>query len=178
MTFPIEIFTERLRLRPFTLEDKEAVFEYAKEKEANRYLPWPPHETVKDSLNAIEEIYLPHGAYAVMYQRKLVGCIDLFRRESGEYELGYVLNKKYHGRGIMTEAAKAVVKTAFEHSQIDKINSSYITENIASARVLEKAGFSHKVIKPAAVLCKGKMYDMAYVMLYRSEYIVSLRQDN
>jgi len=59
-------------------------------------------------------------------------------------DLGFALMPKYEGKGIATEASKAVVKYAKESLQLSALAGITKAENIASIRVLEKVGMEFK----------------------------------
>ncbi len=58
----------------------------------------------------------------------------------GSVELGYAIHEDYRNRGYMTEAVKALVDWAFTHESCDRVTAETLRENIASQRVLQKAG--------------------------------------
>ncbi|MCG8428800.1 MAG: GNAT family N-acetyltransferase [Chromatiales bacterium] len=59
-----------------------------------------------------------------------------------EIDLGYRLAKRYWGRGLASESAKAVLDYAFNEKQLDSVVVIIEPENVASIRVAEKVGFS------------------------------------
>lgn len=59
----------------------------------------------------------------------------------GEVELGYGINRKYQGKGYMTEAAKTMVEWALSQDNIYTIIAETLKKNVKSHRVLEKCGF-------------------------------------
>lgn len=64
------------------------------------------------------------------------------RPGESKLELGYHLDPAYWGRGLMTEAVKAVIAQAFELSAQPSIEAFVLPQNIGSLRVLEKCGFT------------------------------------
>jgi RimJ/RimL family protein N-acetyltransferase len=70
-----------------------------------------------------------------------IGCIGLERNADGRLELGYWLGKPYWGKGLMSEAAKALVRLVFQVTDEPAIVSGARSDNPASRRVLEKLGF-------------------------------------
>lgn len=64
--------------------------------------------------------------------------LDVYRMNA---EIGYFLGEQFWGRGIITEALKAIVKYGFETFDIIRIYAEPYADNMASRRVLEKAGF-------------------------------------
>ncbi|PCD02786.1 GNAT family N-acetyltransferase [Sphingomonas spermidinifaciens] len=71
----------------------------------------------------------------------LVGGIGVHRDEAGERELGYWLTPPAWGRGLMTEAAGAVVATLSQSLRLTRLVSGHYLDNPASGRVLAKLGF-------------------------------------
>ena len=57
-------------------------------------------------------------------------------------ELGYWLGEAFWGHGIMSEAVAGFVGWAFGHFELARIHASVYAHNLASARVLTKAGFA------------------------------------
>ena len=57
-------------------------------------------------------------------------------------ELGYCLNREYWGRGIMTEVMKAAIREIIESELAERLICSCDGDNIRSARVIEKCGFT------------------------------------
>ena len=70
-----------------------------------------------------------------------MGAISLRRSAAGEPEIGYWLGTPFWGCGFATEAVRALVDTAFTHSEARAIVASVRVVNPASRRVLEKCGF-------------------------------------
>lgn len=99
---------------------------------------------------------------AIPYQKKHgIGFCSVFEKESGNFigqaglfhigyydeqpdiEIAYRLHKKYWGRGYATELAKALIQWGFQHLSIDKLFGAAHPENIASQKVLTKAGLDY-----------------------------------
>lgn len=58
----------------------------------------------------------------------------------GEIEIGYILDEPYWGKGIATEAVKACIQLGFEKHHFKRILATILPENIASQKVVKKAG--------------------------------------
>ncbi len=83
-------------------------------------------------------------AFAVTADGKVIGNISVFRQENihrQSAELGYYIAEEYWGKGIMTEAVNQLCDYVFTHADIIRIYAEQFAYNIASCRVLEKAGF-------------------------------------
>jgi RimJ/RimL family protein N-acetyltransferase len=73
--------------------------------------------------------------------------------------VGYWLGEEFWGRGIMTEAVTAVTNFCFENFALRRISAEVFANNPASARVLEKAGFTFEGRLKNDVLKDGKLLD-------------------
>jgi RimJ/RimL family protein N-acetyltransferase len=82
---------------------------------------------------------------------EFVGCAGLRPRESGIYELGFHLCADFWGRGLATEAARAVIELAFADPAITALFAGHHPDNSASRQVLDKLGFvyTHDELYPA-----------------------------
>lgn len=153
---PPEIMeTERLLLRPPMIGDAELIFaRYAQDSEVTQYLIWRPHRDVTETRTFIERCIrvLKEGScfpWVVMRKEDeaLIGMIEL-RIKGEEANLGYVLAHEAWGQGYATEMAKVVVSWALEQEEISRVWATCDCDNLASARVLEKAGLKfEKVLK-------------------------------
>ena len=140
--------TERLSMRPAQVGDAEGVFAYASDPEVSRYLPWAPHATISDTeqfLRRCERDWKQGNSFPwVIVLREtdaVVGMIEA-NLTGHRASLGYVLARSVWGRGIATEAARAVVSALFEDPDIWRVWATCDVDNPASARVLEKVGMT------------------------------------
>ena len=74
-------------------------------------------------------------------------------------EIGYWLGEPYWNTGIMTEAVRAMVDYTFANFKVLRIYAGVFDYNIASMRVLEKAGFHKEAIHEKAFFKNGKVLD-------------------
>lgn len=142
--------TERLMLRKWTETDAESLFEYAKDPEVGPIAGWPPHKNKDESLNVIKNVFNGAECYAICekgnnetigaIELKLNGSTDMTNRND-EYELGYWLGKPFWGKGYMPEAAREIIRHAFEELGMTTIWCGYYEGNYKSKRVQEKLGF-------------------------------------
>ena len=118
---PPTLETERLRLRPFRLDDAEAMFAgWTGDDEVTKYLTWPTHKSVEDTkallARWVAEYERPERlnfAIVLKEEEKLIGGIDVVRYEDGCPVLGYNLSRPYWGRGVMTEACRRLLDYLF-----------------------------------------------------------------
>ena len=83
-------------------------------------------------------------------------------------EIGYVLGKDYWGRGMMTEALKAVLDFCFTQAGFQKVRARYASLNPASGRVMEKAGMSHLKTIANRVERKDYVADLIYCQIKKN----------
>lgn len=139
--------TQRLILRPWREDDAEALFEYAKDPDVGLPAGWQPHTSVENSREIIRDVFSAPETYAVCLKSdgKPIGCVGFHRNdlaeEDDEYELGYWIGKPFWGRGLIPEAARELLRYAFEDLGMNRIWCGYYDGNVKSRRVQDKLGF-------------------------------------
>ena len=149
------IETERLILSKWTTleEDVKGLYEYASNPDVGPNAGWKPHESLEESREIIEELFIPHDVWAIREKAsdKVIGSIGLEpdrRRENvRSREMGYSLAKESWGKGYMTEAAKAVIDYAFRDLDLVVLAICTGPANRRSQRVIEKCGFKFEGIQ-------------------------------
>ena len=130
------------------LSDAEAIFEYARDPEVARYAVWPLSgsiDTVVEQLRVRPALW-DTGAefYWVITlppeDRAIGGLACSVAQHTAE--IGFLVNRRYWHNGFATEAARAVVDWALYFPPVRRVWATCDTENLASVRVLEKAGLS------------------------------------
>lgn len=128
-------------------------------------LPYP--YTEKDATEYISAMLLADEdetfAFAITIDHKVIGSIGIFRQGNihrQTAELGYYIAEEYWGKGIMTEAVKQICEYVFEKSDIIRIYAEPFAYNVASCRVLEKAGFQYEGTLRNNAVKNGKVIDM------------------
>lgn len=144
------IETERLILRPWRDSDAHSLYEYAKDPDVGPIAGWQPHRSAEESLHIIQNVLNGAECYAICEKEndKAIGCIELrlnghtdMTDRDDECELGYWLGKPFWGREYMPEAARAVLRRAFEDIGMARVWCGYYDGNTKSKRVQEKLGF-------------------------------------
>lgn len=165
---------ERLILRPVQPDDAEAMFDYLRDEETVRFITVPPVKTVTEVLeNSIQSYFMldPIGKWAIVYDQKMVGTIDLRLNEAHrQAEIGYVLNKRYWGQGIMPEAAQAILAVGFDQLQLVRIFSEHDTRNPKSGRVMTKIGMQQEGVALKSQIIKGEIVDMVNYAITDTQY--------
>ncbi len=137
-------------------------------------LPYP--YTEQDGENYISEMLSANEdetfAFAITADNKVIGSIGVFRQENihrRTAELGYYISEEYWGKGIMTEAVKQICEYVFSKSDIIRIYAEPFAYNIASCRVLEKAGFQYEGTLRNNAVKNGKVIDMKMYSILKAE---------
>lgn len=142
--------TPRLRVRPWRESDADALYKYARDPEVGERAGWPPHQSVRESLTVIREIFSNGRTWALELKEtgEPVGCIGYYKwKESniaiGEHdaELGYWIGKPYWNQGLGTEALRGMVDYCFHKKGFLTLWGDFLVDNPASGRVMEKCGF-------------------------------------
>jgi RimJ/RimL family protein N-acetyltransferase len=145
---PATLDTPRLRLRAPVVEDAAAIFDaYTQDAQVARYTTWSPHRSLDETRGFLEHHCAAGRKAGTVFSWLITiseggaaaGMID-FRLAACRAEVGYVLAHRYWGRGLMTEAAGAVVEWLIAQPEIHRVWATVDLENVASQRVLEKVG--------------------------------------
>lgn len=154
-TPPETIETPRLRLRRPRADDDAAVFAYASDPLVTRLMDWPTHVALGTSRRFLEfcETGWATGTeftwvLTLPPSDRAIGAIAIRPKGRGA-ELGYVLHRDVHGRGLATEASRAVVGWLRSVPEVERIEATCDVENGGSARVLGKAGLARERLLPA-----------------------------
>ncbi|TCZ64716.1 GNAT family N-acetyltransferase [Flaviaesturariibacter aridisoli] len=150
--FPV-LQTERLTLRPLTLQDDEQIFALRSDAAVNRYLDRKPSETIADARAFIEAIQEHNRRNESLYWAiectgtdRLIGTICLFgfSGDPAQAEIGYELLPGFQGKGIMQEALSAVIAYATGALGLRSLEAGTHRDNEGSTKLLEKFGFQRQ----------------------------------
>ena len=145
--------TERLILRRWQESDAEDLYIYASDSDVGPIAGWPPHQSIDESRNVIKTVFGGAEAYAVCLKadNRAVGAIELMlnghtdmTEKDDECELGYWLGKPFWGQGLMPEAAREMLRRAFEDLGMSRVWCGYYEGNNKSKHVQEKLGFKYQ----------------------------------
>ena len=153
-------------LRGFCLDDTTALQKHADNINISRYLfdRFPSPYTMADAEAFVSRKLNqePLNNFVIDINNELAGVIGVDRREDIYRKaplLGYWLAEEYWGRGIMTEAITLVAAYAFANLDIVRLQSGVLSNNPASARVLEKAGFVREGFLRSNIIKSGVVMD-------------------
>ncbi len=151
------IETEDLVIRPYKIEDIDALYEAVSTPDFYKYIPEevPTHEDVANIVkwsvdccrkNTQDKIYKFNLAIIYKHNHKLIGFCGLGPSDidSSEIEIYYGMDERYRGKGLTTQAAKAVMKYGFETIALNRIVTIVHPDNLPSLKILEKLGMKFK----------------------------------
>ena len=178
---PDVIKTERLVLQPWSFEDVPDVLSYAADEEWGRYLPVPRPYGEADARRFVAAQVLldreQHASWSMRHDGRGVGGINI--RFSSEFrigEVGYSVARAFWGRGLATEAARAVITKAFEaYPQLMRVRAMADARNIRSHRVLEKIGMVREGLLRQNRLVRGSLLDEVWYGVLRPEWVERAR---
>ena len=140
---PAVIETERLTLRPFRVDDAQAMFDnWASDPVVTRFLTWPPHKSV-DVTRAVISSWVERGSaeWCIVTKEfgEAMGRMGLVNVDGDTVEVGYCLSQKCWGRGYVAEALKATIQALFAMGA-RRVTAKHDVNNPNSGRVMQKAG--------------------------------------
>ena len=142
------IKTKRLNITKFTLDMVEVVHLNSLDEDNRKFNLNEVFETIEDAQDTIVffiSVY-ENGDGPLVYPVLLtdgtnIGYVQAVPMDDGTWEVGYRIAKAYAGNGYATEAVKSFLPKIMKELDIKEIFGICIAENIASIKVLEKAGF-------------------------------------
>lgn len=172
---PVTITTERFVLRPFRSADADDVFGYATDREYGRFLPLPEPYTHDDAERFVAACLLTdwrtHPYFALEHDGHVVGGINLrVDTPAARGEIGYSIARPLWGRGLMGEAAGAVMELGFAEYGLARIIATAIAENRQSWRVMEKLGMQREGYLRSDRILRGERRDLVLYGILRDEW--------
>lgn len=148
----MELTTARLLLRPWQLEDAEALFQYAKDERIGPIAGWLPHISVENSREIIRTVLSAPETYAVVLKEtnKPVGSVGIMFsgqcstpvREQ-EAEIGYWIGVPYWGQGLFPKRYRPYLRVVLQSWAVAVFGVVTMTVTRNPWRVQEKCGFQH-----------------------------------
>ncbi len=143
--------TERLLLRPFAMEDAEAVFRMSREETLKQRMPDQVYDSMEEAVKvaAFLKDKAEKGEWplvlgvAIKETGELIGHVGLSHIEEG-VEIGYAVAMAQQGKGYAAEAVAAFSGWAASHFSLAGIWAILMADNLPSRRVLEKAGYVYQ----------------------------------
>ena len=144
----LPLATSRLEIREFSTSDLDALCQFVCDARVTRFMLQAPRN--RDEAQAYLQQVIgyqsewPRSAWELAVtqreDRTLIGACTLTMLAAGEADLGYMFARRVWKHGLATEVASALVHAAFRELKLRRISSTVDVRNLASIRVLEKAG--------------------------------------
>lgn len=177
-TKPIE--TSRLVLRPFVLEDAEAMYRnWASDPEVTKFLSWSPYKSV-DTAHEILGIWTKQYSDKTFYQWAIelkeigepIGSISVVNHDDrvDMAEIGFCIGKPWWGQGIMTEAFQAVIDFLFGEVGVQRIEAGHDPNNPASGAVQRKCGLKYEGTLRRSIRSNQGITDKAVLAILKEEW--------
>ena len=139
--------TERLLLRPLTVEDAEAAFVWLSDPEVNRFMPYALYTEVEAArawLATLDEL-VDNYVFGIVRKADhlLIGTVSvrLGAIEPGAWSLGYNLRRDCWQQGYATEAARGILDFAYRILGARDFTAEHAIANPVSGSVLRRCGF-------------------------------------
>ncbi len=171
--------TPRLLLRKLRRDDAAALFAYASDPEVSRYVVWETHRDMNDSLAFLEMMIerYHNGQVAVWAFEELTsgrligtGGFGNWSIAHARAEIGYTFGRADWNRGFATEALRGMIAFGFERMALNRIEAYCDVRNIASARVMEKAGMTREGTLRRRMVMHGAPCDVHIYSVLRAEW--------
>lgn len=161
-------------LRPWQISDINDLVRNANNKNISDNLTnaFPHPYTIADGEKFIKSLekHNPTKAFAIVINNEACGAIGVFQQmdvHEKNAEMGYWLAEQHWGKGIITNAIKQIVEYGFKNFEITRIFARPFGSNLASQKVLEKAGFKLEAKLKNTIYKNGKFLDELYYAIYK-----------
>jgi RimJ/RimL family protein N-acetyltransferase len=175
LDFPVR--TDRLHLRPFTVDDLDDAVRYMSDPSVVRFLYWPVRD--RDEVRAFLAERAAQGvleragdrlclALELPLTGQVIGEVMLswVSQEHGQGEFGFVVAPDFQGKGYAGEAALAALSLGFERFGLHRIIGRCDARNTASATLMERLGMRREAHFVQEELFKGEWSStLVYAML-------------
>lgn len=175
----VRLETDRLILRQFRKDDAETMYRnWASDDEVTKYLTWSSHKNVEMSLGYInyclqgyKEPAFYQWGIELKESHELIGNISVVKviDEIDSLELGWVIGRKYWGKGYTAEAANKLVEVLFDKVGANCIYAGHDVNNPNSGKVMKKIGMRFEGILRQSGRNNQGIVDCARYSILKSE---------
>jgi RimJ/RimL family protein N-acetyltransferase len=179
----VSMRTARLRLRPLHADDAGALFEMYADPRVSRFLSRRQWQSIDQAHELIKQDAQAHatGQYlrlgieraedAVVLGECSLHNLDLTSKRA---EIGYALRASAWGHGYVSEALAPLVRFAFVDLDLNRLEADTDPRNSASAKVLQRLGFTLEGRLRARWIVAGETSDSAIYGLLRDEWLAGV----
>lgn len=175
--------TQHFTLRAISIEDAPAIYAMRSNSDIMRYIPIPLAQHLTDAEQLIHNFQtgIANGTsinWGITHtssspQAELIGIIGFVRINIPHYraEIGYIISQKMWNKGVISEVMPVVLRYGFEIMQLHSIVAIIDPNNIASQRVLQKAGFVQEAHFKEDCYFEGRFLDSVHFSLLQNTVI-------
>lgn len=167
-------------LRQITMADAENLFAFFSDPEVMQFYDCEPLSNIDEASSLIQRFSdwferqngFRWGVALKAEPNTIIGTCGLFawHKPFRIATLGYELSRQYWRRGIMSEAVRELLGYGFRDLALNRIRAAVVTDNVASARLLERLSFQKEGILRQAQFVNGKFDDLIAYALLREEW--------
>ena len=175
------IASERLRLVPVTPENADELWGVLQQPDLREFQDLPDVDRAQfRRMVAARPRKLEAGAWGrfewLIYLEGFGDAIGwaslrIAERSTSAGEIGYSIVREFRGRGLASEALRAIVDEAFAHLHMRKVRAYCVPDNMASRRVLNNAGFDEDGVLPHGATVHGRPVDVIGFVLERVRWL-------
>ena len=174
----VELNTARLKLRKFTLDDVQALYDnWASDPEVTKFMTWPTHADIGVTRMVIEswvKEYTRDDYYqwAIEYQGAPIGSISVVYTDAKtlKSEIGYCIGRPWWHQGITSEALAAVIGFLFEEVGVNRVQARHDVNNPNSGGVMRKCGMQYEGTMRQSDRNNQGLSDTSMYGILRSDY--------
>jgi ribosomal-protein-serine acetyltransferase len=177
------VFTCRLRedaeltlLEPWHADELFEIIDHNRSY-LRRWLPWVDGTRTVDDTRAFCKQALHQFAEdgtivaGILFGGRIAGTIGLHFTTPGCREIGYWLGENYQGRGLVTDSCKALIRHAFTHLGVNRIEIRVEPGNTRSRAVPERLGFTYEgTLRQKGTNADGEPIDLMMCSLLKDEW--------
>lgn len=178
--------TKRLILRPFRLDDAEAVYKnWASDNDVTRYLTWPTHRDAGVSLSVLTDwvrqyedpLFFQWAIVLKETRDEPIGSISIVKRDEdiSMVHVGYCIGKPWWNQGIASEALERLITFFFEEVAVNRIESRHDPKNPGSGKVMMKCGMVYEGTMKQADRNNQGICDYSMYGLVKEDYLALKR---
>jgi RimJ/RimL family protein N-acetyltransferase len=165
----VRLEDEVVLVRPLERGDVPAIVAACQDPEIPRWTSVPAPYTESDAIAWLDSSEEESFAVVDRSSGVLLGSVGVRFLGDGIAEVGYWVAREARGRGVATRALVLVAAWVFGNAEVGRVQLRADTENIASQRVAEKAGFVREGVLRAALALKGERRDVVMYSLVRED---------
>ena len=175
---PLVLETERLRLRPVTMNDADDLYEIFADELVMKYydrLPLKTREEADDLakmfIDCMEKRTMLRWGIEEKSTGRLIGTCGFFCFSdiNQKAEVGYDLRRDRWGMGLMTEALDRIIRFFYEKTNVNRIEAFVEVPNLGSMGVLKKLGFVNEGTLRQYEMCRSELIDITIWSVIRSD---------